>query len=36
MSLWEKISCLMGEGFCSMGEKILVDDNELLVWWKTF
>ena len=26
----------MGELFCSMGAKILVDDNELLVWWKNF
>ena len=28
---WEKISCLMGEIFCSMRAKFLVDDNELLV-----
>ena len=25
------MSCLMGEYFCSMGAKFLVDDNELLV-----
>ena len=31
MSLWEKISCLMGEDFCSMGAKFLMGDNEFLV-----